>query len=301
MKYIVEKEKAGERLDVYLAGVSGETRSAVQKRMEAHLVSVNGSLPKKSGYRVVEGDVIELGEMKKIVKKKNGAPDPTIIEETPEYVVIGKPAGLVVHTGVNNGERTVVDFILEKYPQIKGVGDDPLRPGIVHRLDKDASGVMVVARTQDSFDSLKRQFKLRRVTKEYLILVHGEVTPREGVIDIPITRSASHSTKFVGSMAGGRDALTNYAVERTMDGYSLVRVRPETGRTHQIRVHFYSRGYPLVGDRVYVGQKTSQVDARLMLHAVSLEFRDLLGVSRMYEYPPERDFMEVIERIESAT
>lgn len=307
MKYSVQKDEEGQRLDVYLAAKTNTTRSAVQKMITGGQVFVNGTVPKKTGYKICTSDEI-------VVKAPNTPsyelPGTSyqlhVVAQTPDYVVIDKPAGLVVHASSRGEHVTLVDMLLRAYPEIRGVGDlptgqagDPLRPGIVHRLDKDASGVMVIARNQESFDSLKRQFKLRRVSKEYLILVYGAVTPAEGTIAIPISRSAQHSTKFVGSMRGGRDAITNYAVERELDGFSLVRVKPETGRTHQIRVHFYSRGYPLVGDKVYQSSRIRREHTtRLMLHAASLEFRDLTGIPQRYACPPGEDFMAVITNID---
>ncbi|MBI4239766.1 RluA family pseudouridine synthase [Candidatus Uhrbacteria bacterium] len=305
MKLVIPEELAGKRLDHTLAILTSRSRSSVQNDIEGGYVIVNGKKAKKN-LIVTSGDEIQIQE--RIGVHDRSASDPQIIEDTSEYAVINKPSGMAVHKAERITGRTVVDYILEQYPSAAHVGEDPLRPGIVHRLDKDASGVMVVAKNQESFDSLKRQFKLRQVSKEYLILVYGVVTPQEGKIVLPIARSARHSTRFVGNTTGNRDAITNYVVEKIIDGHSLVRVWPETGRTHQIRVHFYSRGYPLVGDRVYTSKKISQKSRRslsegrrLMLHATSLQFHDLSGDEKTYICPPGRDFMEVLERLDPIT
>ncbi|MBI4268578.1 RluA family pseudouridine synthase [Candidatus Uhrbacteria bacterium] len=309
---IAAKPDSNKRLDIFLSEKLGITRSQVQKLIGQGCVFVNGKKPSKTGIKLSTGDEVTVSESQPITySPRHGGASlepvtcPQILSDTPDYLVINKPSGMVVHATSRETSGTVVDWLLEKYPSVAGVGDDPLRPGIVHRLDKDASGVMVIAKTQDSFDSLKRQFKLRRVTKEYLILVYGNVTPAEGTISIPISRASSHSTRFVGNMKGGRDAVTNYIVDRQFGEFSLVRVMPETGRTHQIRVHFTSRGYPLVGDRVYTSKKITPKSrrsltdgGRLMLHASALEFRDLSGALQRYECPPGNDFVSVVSSLQ---
>ena len=207
---------------------------------------------------------------------------------------------MIAHPTERQSSGTVVDFLLKKYPKIKGVGDDPLRPGIVHRLDKDASGIMVAAKTQSAFDILKRQFFLREVKKQYLILVYGKVTPNEGVITLPISRSTQKRTRFAAGTKGGRAAETEYWVERHIRAYyTLVRVEPKTGRTHQIRVHFLSKGYPVIGDVLYRSRNIKKpLSVRLMLHAEFLGFKDVSGTWQEYTCPPGEDFLKIIKQIE---
>ncbi|MFA5184695.1 MAG: RNA pseudouridine synthase [Patescibacteria group bacterium] len=243
---------------------------------------------------------------KSTAKNKNveKTPTPEVVSETNDYLVINKPAGLAVHAGGNLTEPTLVDWLVAHYPKIKRVGDDPIRPGLVHRLDRDVSGLMVIAKSQASFASLKNQFKDREVNKEYIALVHGQLIPEEGAIDFPITRSRS-GHKMAALPAGteelllrrhprGRDqgnieswlksraALTEFTVLKRFVNYSLLRVRIKTGRTHQIRVHFFALGYPLVGDSLYYTKKTKEKNkkmslGRVFLVADRLSFHDLAG------------------------
>ncbi|MBI2645138.1 RluA family pseudouridine synthase [Candidatus Uhrbacteria bacterium] len=301
MKYVIPEEQAGMRLDrVLLILMPEQSRATIQKRIEKGEIRVNEKIVRKHFF-VHAGDSIDIGEEKKVEKKqKPSSLAPSILSETDEYVVLNKPSGMVIHPTTRQTDGTVVDFLLKKYPKIKGVGDDPLRPGIVHRLDKDASGIMVVAKTQDAFDVLKRQFFLREVKKQYLILVYGNVTPHEGVIALPISRSTQKRTRFAAGTKGGRAAETQYWVQRHLRAYyTLVRVEPKTGRTHQIRVHFLSKGYPVVGDVLYRSRNIKKpLPIRLMLHAEFLGFKDVSGAWQEYTCPPGEDFSKVVRQVE---
>lgn len=192
-------------------------------------------------------------------------------------LVLEKPAGLVVNQAETVKEKTLQDFLVD-YLKIwgKGIGD---RAGIVHRLDKETSGLLLVAKTTKAFKNLQEQFKKREVEKQYLALVHGKVEPREGVVEATITRSPFNRKKF-GVFLGGREAKTQYRVKEyyhsNSKNYSLLEVKPTTGRTHQIRVHLKHLGYPIVGDEKYAGRKTARADRqwcpRQFLHAFSLMF-----------------------------
>lgn len=229
---------------------------------------------------------------------------PKIISETKDYLVIDKPAGLAVHGGGNLKEPTLVDWLIINYPKIKKVGDDPARPGLVHRLDKDVSGLMVIAKNQKGFNNLKSQFKDREVNKEYLALVHGKLSKDEGLIDFPITRSQAgykmaalpaNTTDLlrrrhprgrdqgnIESWLKSRIALTEFTVLKRFINYTFVRVNIKTGRTHQIRVHFFALGHPLVGDDLYCTKKSKDKNKKLNLGRVfliadHLSFHDLEG------------------------
>lgn len=198
---------------------------------------------------------------------------PKIIFEDKYLLVIDKPAGLVVNRAQTTKGSTLQDW-LEVYLKLadSGIGE---RAGIVHRLDKDTSGILLVAKTETAFSQLQQQFKERVVLKKYLALVHGEVKPSSGTIRAAISRSPFNRKKF-GVFLGGREAETNYRVIKNIGKFSLLRLEPKTGRTHQLRVHLKHIGHPIVGDIIYAGQKTSRQDfrwcPRLFLHACSICF-----------------------------
>ena len=226
---------------------------------------------------------------------------PDIIEQTDDYVVIVKPAGLLVHPADSSlDEPTLVDWLVEKFPQIKTVGDEPeLRPGIVHRLDREASGLMVIALNQKTFDALKMQFQDRTIEKEYLVLVHGKMLREFGEINLPIGRMsrggrmAAHSSNY----EEGSEARTEYFVEKRFSTTTLLRVHIHTGRTHQIRVHMFSLQHPVVGDTLYPLKKFGKtkmgkafpLPPRLCLHAARLVFTDKTGARKEFlaELPPD--------------
>lgn len=301
MKFIVTLKEAGMRIDHALsARIKNLSRSQIHTTLFAHKrVAVNGKSVAKN-YRLQTGDVVTVIE--EVKKDAPSSPTPVVhtMFENEDYLVLDKPAGLIVHEAQDSSAPTVVDFLLEHTPSIRKIGDDPMRPGIVHRLDKDASGVMVVAKTQIMFDILKRQFKLRRVKKQYLILVYGIPSKPRGEISFALSR-ARHSPRIVASAKEGRASLTQYWVEEQFGRHALIRVEPHTGRTHQIRVHFFAFGYPIVGDTVYIAKniKNKIENARLMLHATLLGFHDRLGVYREYECGPDKDFNEVVARVRS--
>jgi 23S rRNA pseudouridine1911/1915/1917 synthase len=224
------------------------------------------------------------------------------------FLVLDKPAGVSVHrvrlsdgqdAGLKGG--TVVDWLVEKHPEIKRVGDDPaLRPGIVHRLDKDTSGVMVVARTQEAFKALKQLFKERRVEKTYLALVVGVPKKKSGLIDAPIGRSLRQPLKrAAGARArGAHRAATTYRLLERLGNYSLLEVKPQTGRTHQIRVHFKFIGCPVAGDRMYGGSQAAILGLeRQFLHASKLEFSYPEGRRWRFEAALPEDLDRVLKRL----
>lgn len=223
--------------------------------------------------------------------------EPKIIFEDENILVVEKPAGLEVASMIKKEEPTIVDWLIKKYPAIAKVGPDPARPGIVHRLDKYASGLLAVAKTEKAFEHLISQFKTRQVKKEYIVLVHGKMTKDEGEIDFPLARAKSGRFAALPLGSGkGRQAITEYEVTERFGKFTLVKVRIKTGRTHQIRVHLYALGYPVVGDRLYKqkNEKGKFLLDRLFLHAAGLSFNDLEGVWREFrvDLPGElKDFL----------
>jgi 23S rRNA pseudouridine1911/1915/1917 synthase len=206
--------------------------------------------------------------------------DPEVIYKDPHFLVINKPAGLQVHPArVKNASRaepsTLTEWLVKHYPEVKKVGDDPeTRPGIVHRLDKETSGIMLVARDQEYFEYLKSLFQKHEIKKTYLALVHGHPKKEEGVIDAPIGIKNGTLKRSIHSKKMAKEAVTEYRVVKTFakENTALLEVKPRTGRTHQIRVHLASIGHPIVGDTLYCPKEKTREHERLMLHAVSLEF-----------------------------
>lgn len=305
-KITVGQYEGGERLDAYLAQQLPDfSRSHFQKLIKSGHVAINGK--KTKAHTVVkEEDVIEIhepAEEKHEEEKRTLAPL-DIVAETSDFLVINKPSGLLVHPAPKQQTGTLVDLLLKHDKKIAKVGDSPIRPGIVHRLDRDASGLMVVSKTQEMFEHLKKQFQEHSIEKAYLALVHGKVVKDHGVIDTPLGRAKDKGRMVARTqpMEGDKDAKSLYDVLMRFPHGTLVKVRTETGRMHQIRVHMKSIGHPLAGDRVYTPTKLrtgSLQPKRMFLHAAKLGFTDLAGERHTYqsELPPElHDFLEELKK-----
>jgi 23S rRNA pseudouridine1911/1915/1917 synthase len=288
-------DEPGIRLDRYLCGRLAElSRSRIQKLIADGFATVNGQAA-KSGLRLNAGDRLK-------VTLPPAPPSPltpeamplNIVYEDDDLLVIDKPAGLTVHPAPGHPAHTLLNAILARFPHLAAVSDS-LRPGIVHRLDRDTSGVMVVAKNTLAQAKLIEQFRARSVAKAYLVLVKGKLTPESGVIEAPIGRDP-RDRKRMAVVAKGREARTEYQVMKYIGDYTLLEVRPETGRTHQIRVHLAAIGYPVVGDKVY-GVKSPFL-SRQFIHASRLGFK--LPSSGKYrefksELPP--DLAQALEDI----
>jgi 23S rRNA pseudouridine1911/1915/1917 synthase len=238
----------------------------------------------------------------------------SVLYEDNNYVIINKPAGLVVHSDGKTKEPTVADWVLQTYgDEIKEVGE-PLtlssgeiiyRPGIVHRIDRDTSGVLVITKNQDSFIYLKDQFQRRDVEKTYNAFVYGEMKKEDGVIDRAITRSRKDFRLWSAQRGGrgeARDAVTEYKVlektsyDRHDLGFTYVEVKPKTGRTHQIRVHFKAINHPIIADPLYAPKRKAALGfKRLALHARSITFSDIHGKKIEVEAPLPEDFKEALQ------
>ena len=288
-------DKAETRLDKYVVEKCPElSRTQVQKLIADGEVTVNDETVRAS---------LKLGAGDRVSVRVSISPPPTpspeaiplsILYEDDDLLVIDKPSGLTIHPAPGSPNHTLVNAVLSHVPSLPET-DDAMRPGIVHRLDKDASGVMVVAKNSAAQQNLISQFKSRSVVKAYTVLVKGQLTPDDGVIEAPVGRDPRHRKKMA-VVEGGREARTNYHVMQHWDDFTLLEVRPETGRTHQIRVHLSAIGYPVVGDRIY-GVKSARVP-RLFLHATRLGFK--LPSSGQYveftsELPP--DLAEALENL----
>ena len=254
MAYSILVDRAGDRLDRFVSEKCSElSRTQAQKLIDEGYITVN-SLVVKASYKITVGD-----EVKIVIPPTPPSPlEPEsiplhIIYEDADILVVDKPAGLTVHPAPGHPNHTLVNAILAHFPHLTDISDS-LRPGIVHRLDKDTSGVMLVAKTRAAQLDLVNQFKSRTVLKIYLVLVKGRLTPEHGIIEASLGRDPGNR-KRMAVVTGGREARTEYRVIKHLDGYTLVEVRLETGRTHQIRVHLAAIGYPVMGDAAY-GVKT---------------------------------------------
>jgi 23S rRNA pseudouridine1911/1915/1917 synthase len=296
-------DRAGERLDVFVARrLPGLTRSRVRRLIDEGLVSVDGRLPGKAGVKLEAGQRVQVTLPPPEPTKLEPEPIPLrIVYEDGDLLVVDKPAGLPVHPSPGHSRHTLVNAVLAHCPDLSGIGGEG-RPGIVHRLDKDTSGLVIVAKHDDAHLSLARQLKERRVEKAYLALVEGRIEPPEGVIEAPIGRHPRHR-KRMAVVEGGRDARTRYRLLREVDGRSLVEVRPETGRTHQIRVHFAAIGHPVVGDPVYGRRRSAPPGLRRQfLHAQRLAFRHPRTGDRLeLEAPLAEDLQEALAELEGAS
>lgn len=258
------------RLDKYVCAKLPElSRTRVQRLIAEGNITVNGQSA-KPGLRLSPGDRIDISIPPTPPQELKPEAIPLeIIYEDDDLLVVDKPAGLTVHPAPGHPAHTLVNAILAHFPHLAEIGD-ALRPGVVHRLDKDTSGVMLVAKNSVAQADLARQFKSHSVTKAYLALVKGKLTPESGIIEADIGRDP-HNRKKMAVVAEGREARTEYRVIKYIGGYTLIEVMPETGRTHQIRVHLAAIGFPVVGDKVY-GVKSPHL-SRQFLHASRLGFK----------------------------
>ena len=259
-----------QRLDKYLAALCPDlSRSAIQQLISQGKVRVNGQTPKPS-HRLKETDQLQIDRpAESPIPAAPQFPSLNIVYEDDHVLAVDKPAGLTTHPAPGHETGTLANALLDYLPVLAEVGD-PARPGIVHRLDKDTSGLLLVAKTQPAHRDLSAQFKKRTVTKTYLALVHSAVSPLEGVVQAPVGRHFKRR-KEMAVVHGGRDAETRYKTVKSYDGYSLLSVTPRTGRTHQIRVHMAAIGHPVVGDSTY--GKRHPCLRRHFLHAASLRLR----------------------------
>ena len=273
-------EEAGERLDLFVQARCPElSRSRCARLVREGWVLLNGEQAKPA-TPIRAGDVVEVVVPTLAPTELVAQSMPlSVVYQDAHVLVLDKPAGLTVHPGPGHPDRTLVNALLALVPGLPETGEGQ-RPGIVHRLDKETSGLMVVAKTEEARASLTRQLKARQVHKTYLALVHGAVTPDQGELGGPIARHPKRRQRMA-VVPGGREALTHYRVLGRAPGYTLVEAQPVTGRTHQIRVHFAHMGHPLVGDATY--GKRSALLGRHFLHAARLGF---------YLPPDEREWRE---------
>ena len=336
---IIPAESQGQRLDKFLTEQMPETsRNQIKKIILDGLILINNK--KASVHQFLKaGDVIKMIKPSPTLPFVKGGgktlatnpklPSTTdtkifkkikIIEDNDDFLIIEKPSGLLVHPTTKNETNTLVDWLLEKYPELRNIGEDPQRPAIVHRLDKDVSGLMLIPKSQKSFDYFKQLFKLRNITKKYTTLVYGEVRRDEDEITFPIGRSINKKGLFAAKPkinkdedpptppAGGygeasKHAHTIFHVIQKFKNYTLLEVQILTGRTHQIRVHLLAYGNPIVGDQLYLAKNRNfkvlnNKSDRIFLHASNLSFMGEDGKKWEFESKmpkPMADFLTKLE------
>lgn len=302
MNEVIKVEEDGKRIDAYVAEKMDISRVNVQRLIEENKLLVNGKSVKPS-YKVKLGDEIsiEKEEPKEIEIKPENIPIPILYEDN-DIIVVNKPKGMVVHPANGNWEGTLVNAIMAICKDsLSGIGGE-IRPGIVHRLDKDTSGVIVIAKNDKAHINLSEQIKNHEVEKTYIALVRGIVKANEATIDMPIARSTSDRKKMAVSEKG-KKAVTHFKVLKRYSKYncSLLEVKIETGRTHQIRVHLAQIGYPIIGDSVYSkGSNIWGIEGQC-LHAISLKFHHpVTGKEMFIEAPLPEYFDNLIKELDSS-
>ncbi|MEE0791157.1 MAG: RluA family pseudouridine synthase [Clostridia bacterium] len=291
---IVNENDKGKRLDIYIAENFNElSRTMIKKLIESNNVLVNDKSEKVS-YKVQANDniSIDVPEAKETKLKAQEIPLDIIYEDS-DIIVVNKPKGMVVHPANGNPDGTLVNAILSICKNsLSGIGGE-LRPGIVHRLDKDTSGLIIVAKNDKAHINMSEQIKERNVKKTYIALVRGNVPEEEATINMPIGRSTKDRKKMAVTK-NGKQAITHFKVLKRYSKYTLLEIKIETGRTHQIRVHMAEIGYPVVGDAVYSNGKNEFGIEGQMLHAYKLEFMHPITNKHMELTAPLPQYFEEI-------
>lgn len=296
----VGKDEKGERLDSFLARkTKKQSRAYLQKVIDENFAKVNDKVAKKN-YRVKEGDKVELSlpEPRKVDLRPQDIPLEIVYEDS-DLLVVNKTAGMVVHPAAGNHDGTLVNALLAHCDCLSLINGE-YRPGIVHRIDKDTSGLLVVAKNEDTHRGLSEQFKEHSITRKYIGLVMGSIKENEGIVDAPIGRHPVHRKKMAVIAKNSKNAITHFRVLKRFSGYTLVEARLETGRTHQIRVHMAYIGYPLVGDQVY-GKAGNELGVEgQLLHAAILGFIHPIKKEYMkFEVPLSEQFQGVLKKLDN--
>ncbi|MEF9952500.1 MAG: RluA family pseudouridine synthase [Clostridium sp.] len=298
-EFLIKEEEVGTRIDVYLSKEMDTTRSQVQKLIDEEYIKVNESKT-KSNYKLRIGDVITSVDKEPVVLEVTPENiDIDIIYEDNDIVVVNKKRGMVVHPAPGNYSGTLVNALLYHCKNLSSI-NGVIRPGIVHRIDKDTTGVLVVAKSDVAHQSLSKQIKEHTVTRSYVALVEGVVKTESGIVDKPIGRHQVDRRKMCITEKNSRNAITHYKVIEKLPRYTLIEAKLETGRTHQIRVHMASLGYPIVGDPVYGFKKQRFSIEGQALHAKMLGFiHPTTGEYVEFSAEIPEDFNKVLKNIKN--
>lgn len=288
MRVIVGDADQGKRLDLYLAEATGQSRSRIALLIREGLVTI-AEKPAKASHRLEGGEEIEVGEAPPLKGVKPVPLPLDLVYEDADLLVVNKPRGLVVHPAAGHAEDTLVNALWARYGDLPGEG---FRAGLIHRLDKDTTGLLVVAKSQRALEGLQRQMAAREIHREYLALVRGSPPTERGRIEAPLGRDPRHRQRFAVVSGRGREAVTNFQVLERLGNFSLLELQLETGRTHQIRVHLSYLGWPVMGDPLY----GSAGGTGQLLHAFRLRFtHPVTGVELNLEVAPPPDFAAALE------
>lgn len=299
-KYIIDEENIKTRLDKVIAILNKDiSRTTIQRLLDKKMILVNGK-KQKASYRVSLNDVIEVEEeeAQEINLKAQDIPLEIVYEDN-DIIVINKPKGIVVHPANGNPDGTVVNAIMNICKDsLSGIGGE-IRPGIVHRLDKDTSGLLIIAKNDKAHINISEQIKDRKVKKTYIALVRGVVKENEATINMPIGRSTKDRKKMAVNK-NGKEAITHFKVLNRYDKYTLLEVKIDTGRTHQIRVHLSEIGYPVIGDCTYSNGKNEFGITGQLLHAKRLEFVHPITKKEMkLEVEEPGEFKKVLNQLKN--
>ncbi len=297
----IQADEAGQRLDRYLASVlDGMSRTKVQQLIAEEAILVNGS-PSKPGYALRTGDEIQLFSLKRnnragTVKPRQFPLD--VVYEDRDLLVVNKAAGMVVHPAAGHHDDTLVNALLTRYPDMQKDGADQ-RPGIIHRLDKDTSGLIIIAKNAATQAALMEQMKHHEIVKRYLALVEGVVALDQGSIDAPIGRNPRHRQQMAITAKGSREARTHFRILERFTRHTLLLLELETGRTHQIRVHLKAIGHPVAGDPIYGSRSGTRglTLKRQFLHAYQIKFiHPITGATLELEAALPDDLQAVLDQ-----